>query len=699
MKNDWKYQCTILIAIFGLTLQPASFYHLFAEEAANEEGMEIEIEDDFADTIAAMVDEEDGQAGSASTSGAPAAEENLSEAATEPDNQASGVTEIEEVGEDGNSVYAEGPTDTSSAEDSANLDAVGVTTAGTVEPEALSEEGVPMAEGIPADGIAPTPDVAVPGVDGAISDTAAPPLRRAHDFEGEDLNLVLRGLARQAKINMVVSPQVTGLVSMRLENVTPLEAIQTIVKANQLILDQDATGTYYVKTQAEKQQEPAESAYYTFSYARAEEVIELLQAQLQSGATPVVDQRTNTIFYRETQSNLESIRNFLGIIDRPTKQVMIEARLVETAAAPQQDYGISWAGALRSKTFSYGGSPVASQIQSTTIDRIRDANGDGIPDRDSGGELLIDSIPVIQETFENVESLGTGNFFGEGPSPIDLIADNAAGGFSAFLGQLAILTAPQLSLTLDLINQDDDSELLSNPRIVTADNEEAVIRIIRNQPVPNLTFNEQTASAVFSGFEDKEFGNTLKVLPQINKDDFVTLRIQPEISNKVGDEEFIFAGSLVRSPVIDTRSLQAKVLIRSGDTLAIGGLMQDETQKQTTKVPILGDIPVVGYLFKHVSAVRAKRNLLIFVTPTIIDERYYTGLEDQVNGFNNEKEVYADPKGWRNNAKGVIRLVPTSKEHIATELPPPGLPSSRAHPPHRPSGDINYKTSASPREL
>jgi len=224
------------------------------------------------------------------------------------------------------------------------------------------------------------------------------------------------------------------------------------------------------------------------------------------------------------------------------------------------------------------------------------------------------------------------------------------------------------------LNEDSDAEFLANPRVVTADNQQAKIEIIRNQPVPQLNFNEQTATAVFGGFQDKTFGNLLIVRPSINKDNFITLSVKPEISNKVGDFDFIFNGADVKSPIIDKRSLDSSVLIKSGDTLAIGGLISDQVSKSKTKVPLLGDIPVIGYAFQSHANERHKRNLLIFVTPTIIDQHYGTGLEDQVSGLHHVGEEYADPNGWRNNAKGAVRLVPTSHRQLAADYAKPGSP-------------------------
>ncbi|MDP9291178.1 MAG: hypothetical protein M3O82_02305 [Verrucomicrobiota bacterium] len=482
------------------------------------------------------------------------------------------------------------------------------------------------------------------------------------EFQGDDIGQVLRLLARQAKINVVLSEKVVGTVTMRLENVTPIEAIKVIVSAKGLIID-NVHDVYYVKTLEEKAKEPTESAFYTFSYATADKVAPLLAAQLQGGVAPQVDIRTNTIFYRETNSNLPNIKLFLQTIDKPTQQVMIEARLVEVTANPKQSYGINWGGVVGSsstpQTFRFAGSSPGSV----------DAAGNFTPPQ---GQFDPTSGTLRGRDF--FKSGGLGNLF------------------QSIGGQFAILSVPQMSLTMRMLNEDADAEFLANPRVVTANNQKATIKITRNQPVPQLNFNEQTATAVFGGFQDKEFGNTLVVTPSINKDDFITMGVQPEISNKVGDSTFTFAGATVASPIIDKRSLDSNVLIKSGDTLAIGGLLQDEVTKTRTKVPVLGDIPMLGYVFQERSNIRTKRNLLVFVTPTLIKQGYGTGLEDQVSGLNYSGDEYADPNGWRNNARGAVRLKPTSNRQNVADYPKPGVapePAVRA---------VRYKVNTTNRE-
>jgi type IV pilus secretin PilQ/predicted competence protein len=474
------------------------------------------------------------------------------------------------------------------------------------------------------------------------------------EFQGDDVGQVLRLLARQAKINMVVSEAVVGTVTMRLEDVTALQAIGIIVKAKGLFMDK-LDSVYYIKTPAEKTAEPTESDSYQFSYSRAKDTAPLIASQLASHDPPQVDERTNTIFYRETRSNIDNVRKLLTQIDKPTKQVMIEARLVEVTSNPKQSFGINWAGVLGSstsaQTFNYAGSR---------------------GETDSQGNL-------VHQDFDFGKSSDK-RLFGQ--------LTNLAS------SQFAILTVPQMSLTLRALNEDSDAEFLANPRVVTADNQQAKIEISRNQPVPQLNFNEQTATAVFGGFQDKKFGNTLLVRPSVNKDNFVTLNVKPEISNKVGDSEFNFAGAVVRSPIIDTRTLDSNVLIKSGDTLAIGGLLQDEQTKARNKVPILGDIPIIGYAFQEKLNARTKRNLLVFVTPTIIEQNYGTGLEDQVSGLHHSGEEFADPNGWRNNAKGAVRLIPTPQRPLAADYPKPGMAPAPEQ-----GAQVDFKSSAKDRDF
>jgi type IV pilus assembly protein PilQ len=521
----------------------------------------------------------------------------------------------------------------------------------------------PVAPGTATTTTVPTSPTVLPADGDPITESGGVGVR---EFQGDDVGQVLRLLARQAKINMVVSDQIPPgtTVTMRLENVTALQAIAIIVKAKGLFLD-NLDNVYYIKTAAERGAEPTESDSYQFSYAQLavpdgggagtealtstlgtaglikdqtssigvktkpnEDLLKLIKSLLQSGLDPQFDLRTNTVYYRENQSHIADFRRLLLELDRPTRQVMIEARLVEVNANPKQSFGINWAGVVGSasspQTISYG------------------TNAGGFTLPSSNNNLI-----------GNFSRLATGTF--------------------------AILSAPEMSVTLQALNEDADTEFLANPRIVTADNMPAKIEILRAQPVPEIQPGGATADGrllppTFNSFAEKSFGNTLLVKPSVNKENFITLAVKPIISNKVNDQVFRFQGTEIASPVIDTRSLDSNVLIKSGDTLAIGGLLQDEQRKTRTKVPVMGDVPVLGYLFQSRANERVKRNLLVFVTPTVLERHYGTGLEDQVSGLHHVGEEYADANGWRNNAKGAVRLVPTSQRQAAAEYPKPGVP-------------------------
>jgi len=287
------------------------------------------------------------------------------------------------------------------------------------------------------------------------------------EFQGDDVGAVLRLLARQAKINMVVSEAVTGTVTMRLEDVTALQAVSIIVKAKGLFLDK-IDNVYYIKTAAERTAEPTESDSYQFSYARAKDTAPLIAAQLSSHDAPQVDERTNTLFFRETRANMDHIKQLLVQIDKPTKQVMIEARLVEVTANPRQSYGINWAGVVGS----------ASNAQTL---RLVGSDPAGPPTNTVNPDGSITTVPGAPPTFTVDQTTGQvkGKDFFRNTNDV----------FKSLAGQFAILSVPQMSMTLRFLNEDADAEFLANPRVVTADNQQAKIEIIRAQPVPQLNFN------------------------------------------------------------------------------------------------------------------------------------------------------------------------------------------------------------------
>ncbi|MBU1925188.1 MAG: type II and III secretion system protein, partial [Candidatus Omnitrophica bacterium] len=178
------------------------------------------------------------------------------------------------------------------------------------------------------------------------------------------------------------------------------------------------------------------------------------------------------------------------------------------------------------------------------------------------------------------------------------------------------------------------TQILSNPRITTMDNQPAKIHVGTDWPIASYTYNEETDRFVITGWEYKSYGILMEVTPTINNNGYVTLKIHPEISDK--KEEIDFQGASV--PVLTTQTAEATVMIKDGETLAIGGLIKHKKVTTKTKIPFLGDIPILGLLFTHKSEEIAKTDLLIFITPHIIGGESLVKRQKLTNALETTKE-------------------------------------------------------------
>ena len=335
--------------------------------------------------------------------------------------------------------------------------------------------------------------------------------------------------------------------------------------------------------------------------------------------------RTRCSTARPAATSSRHPQDFCVQIDRPTKQVMIEARLVEVTANPRQTYGINWAGVVGGARPDCATVATSGTVLSGAPERLERPDGTvGRTDSNLGN--------AIQQQPDR-ELLPSGSWPVRHPNSVpQLSADPAMRSMKTrtpnFSGQPTCRHCRQ--------------PYRRRSRSSTA------------QPVPQLNFNEQTATAVFGGFQDKKFGNTLIVTP---------LHQQGRLHHPLGearDQQQSAAttpsssrGATVTSPVIDTRTLESNVLIKSGDTLAIGGLLQDEVQKgrhqgagaRRHPGPRLS-LPGQDQRTRQAQPARLRHARRSSISD------YGTGLEDQVSGLHHSGEEYADPNGWRNNAKG-----------------------------------------------
>jgi type IV pilus assembly protein PilQ len=419
-----------------------------------------------------------------------------------------------------------------------------------------------------------------------------------------DIQNVLRTLAAKAGVNLILGDEVTGKVTVNLKGISYEQAMQLIAESKGYAYVKD-NNVVKIKSRESLDVEPIELRVCTLAYAKADDVKKTLDPVLTKQGKIEVDARSNTLVLSDTPSSLSKLMPLIKSLDTETPQVLIEAKFIETQKNPQKNLGINWSGTLLNHEMS------------------------------ATGYRTQDTTPTAPTSYAT-DPISGGNLTG-----FSMIKNLNGGGWSA---PYVLLNPGNAKIVFNYLNQDTDSELLANPRVVATDNVKTRIVIAEQYPIPNFAFSEQTASLQVSGFEYKDIGIILTVTPRVNRNDYVTLDVQPEASSSSQNATLTSGGgNSVSIPIIETRTAQTTVLIKSGNTLAIGGLMRQDISDNYTKVPLMGDAPLLGPLFRNKSLSKTKRDLLIFLTPTIVHPDQQTGYEKYANGLPNE-QVYTNDK-------------------------------------------------------
>lgn len=403
------------------------------------------------------------------------------------------------------------------------------------------------------------------------------------NFQDIEVRSVLQLIADFTGLNLVASDTVGGSITLRLQNVPWDQALDLILKTKGL--DKRQIGNVLLVAPAEEiaarerleletnkqiaELAPVRLDIIQVNYAKAGDIVALIRADeelISSRGFVSSDVRTNTISVRETQQKLEEIRRLVGTWDVPVRQVSIEARIVRAQNNVSEELGVRW----------------GAQGRATT-----DGGSDNIIIGGSQGGLagISPSGPLSLPSDLNVD-LGV----------------TRAGSSSVALGYIG--TDFLLDLELSAFETDGRAEVVSQPRVVTADRQSASIK--SGEEIP---YQEATSSGA-TNVEFKEAVLSLEVTPQITPDDKIIMDL---VVNQDSRGE-VTAGI----PSINTNSVTTQVLVANGETVVLGGIFQSEVATQTTKTPFLGDIPYLGRLFKRTEHIDERSELLIFVTPKII---------------------------------------------------------------------------------
>jgi type IV pilus assembly protein PilQ len=438
--------------------------------------------------------------------------------------------------------------------------------------------------------------------------------RLSLNFQDIPVRAVLQLIADFTSLNVVVSDSVDGNLTLRLKNVPWDQALDIILKAKGLSKRESGTVMMIApseeiaaqeKIDLEAQQSitelaPIRSAFFTINFAKVSELAALFTggggggdgeeggATVSSGilsprGSVIIDERTNTLIVKDTEEVISEIRRTLKQLDIPIRQVMISSRIVIAQDEFTKELGSRF-GVTRAATNSSGFGVTTGTFQGA--DTIASSGIDNIA---TSGTPEPFSIPSGINAVDRLN--------------VNLATAGAAAGSLAF----AVLSGSSLiDLEISALQAENEGEVISSPRVVTADRHEAHIE--QGVEIPYLSASSSGATQV----EFKKAVLSIVVTPQITPDDRVIMDLSVT-NDTVGD---IFAGI----PSIDTREVGTQVLVNNGDTVVLGGIYQQITRDEVDKVPFLGDIPLIGYFFRHTLESDERRELLIFVTPKILKD-------------------------------------------------------------------------------
>jgi len=429
------------------------------------------------------------------------------------------------------------------------------------------------------------------------------------NFQDIETRAVLQLLAETSGRNIVVSDTVQGNVTLRLRNVPWDQALDIVMTTKGLDMRQN--GNVIIVAPAEEiaaretadleakqaisELEPIYSEFLQVNYAKAGDLAALISAEggggnsmLSDRGSIAVDDRTNTLLIQDTAERLQDIRRMVTTLDVPIKQVLIESRIVVVSDDFSRDLGVRLG---------------LTAFNENSTDGLTTISGTGSGTDTMIGSALDNLADPANGTIYPIQLPQLGNRYN-----VNVPITDAAGRFA-----LAILESEFLvDLELTALEAEGRGEIVSTPRVITANQKEA--RIEQGVEIPY----QQSASSGASTIQFKKAVLSLTVTPQITPDNNIIMDLKVHKDN-VGD--IISTGGLGGTvPSIDTRSVETQVLVADGQTVVLGGIYETERRETINKVPFLGDIPVLGNLFKSRSRIDNKAELLIFVTPRILEE-------------------------------------------------------------------------------
>lgn len=426
------------------------------------------------------------------------------------------------------------------------------------------------------------------------------------DYDSADIRDVLNMLAAKMGVNIIYSNDVTGSITIRLTKVPFDEAFKTILNTKGLSTEQVGNNVLRIATpltiKAERDSALMVTKIFTLNYSKAADIKTQLDSIMTAEGRKGVctaDANNNNIIMTDTPSGLESTARLVKQLDQKPRQVLIEAKLVEVALNNDLNLGINWSG--------------------YSMNQGRVAGDSGTTFFGSGNTGALVGPPALGGP------AGLFSPYSAAPGAIPSPAAPTAGGTGVSLPASIIYGAFRLGritnnyffdATLSASASKGKVKVLSDPKVATLNNKQATINITTQIPYTTTETTQTVPPISTTKVTYLTVGIVLDVTPTINADGRVSLKVKPSVSQPSATVAPVAGGAIG----VDTRSADTTVMIRDGETIVIGGLITDRLEEGLFKVPLFGDIPILGWLFKKKTSTRKRAELLIFVTPRIMED-------------------------------------------------------------------------------
>ena len=413
------------------------------------------------------------------------------------------------------------------------------------------------------------------------------------DFPDEEVRTILRNVADLFDLNLVIPDTLQGRTSVKLRNITWRQVFEVALEPLGFTYVEDRN-IIQIRSLVDLTSEPMDTRVFILNYAGADAIQDSISPLIDtaSGGKIQVDKRSNALVITERPSRMNRIQEVINTLDRATDQVMIESKFIEVSNGDLSDIGVDWAYLNENEGDLLGGSGAGSGdpgFANTGPQALTELNEDPGPPVTVTGGLL-----------EGGEILNKG------------LANIAAG--SASGGLVAVFSSTQFAATLTAIQTENRSKLVSNPTVVVMNNQQAVFQVGEDYPIRQFTVNDETGELETGKLEYRFVGIELDVTPSVNAAGMITLDVHPVVS-ALGDTVPInVGGAILEDRIFKKRDAKTQVTIKDGYTIALGGLTAETEDNDSSKIPFLGDLALLGKLFRSDVSNEASTNLIIFLT-------------------------------------------------------------------------------------